>query len=140
VITNYIKEKEDSNGIPFGNESQGEQVIAIHTKKKDTLSDDDYKKLKNTVFASDDASSPVRVIVRVMMLREGFDVKNVCVLVVLRRSDSDLLTEQVIGRGIRLMFSGPEYLQDKVENYKHLSCASELLTIRLHFLHRPCML
>ena len=120
VITNYIKEKEDSNGIIFGDESLGEQVIAIHTKKKDTLSDDDYKKLKNTVFASDDASNPVRVIVSVMMLREGFDVKNVCVLVVLRRSDSDLLTEQVIGRGIRLMFPEPEYLQDKIENYTKL--------------------
>ena len=50
------------------------------------------------------------------MLREGFDVRNVCVLVVLRRSDSDLLTEQIIGRGIRQMFPEMEYYHDKCEN------------------------
>lgn len=127
VIAEYIKEKKDSNGIPLGDDSQGEQVVTIHTKKKDTLSDDDYTKLKRTVFATDDASNPVRVIVSVLMLREGFDVKNVCVLVVLRRSDSDLLTEQVIGRGIRLMFPEPEYQPDKIDNYNKIQKKEKLI-------------
>jgi type III restriction enzyme len=127
VITEYIKEKKDLKGSPLGDDSRGEQVVTIHTKKKDALSDEDYKKLKNTVFASDDASNPARVIVSVLMLREGFDVKNVCVLVVLRRSDSDLLTEQVIGRGIRLMFPEPEYQQDKINNYNKILNKEKLI-------------
>jgi type III restriction enzyme len=61
------------------------------------------------------------------MLREGFDVKNVCVLVVLRRSDSDLLTEQVIGRGIRQMFPEPEYKPEKIENYQKIKNKEPLI-------------
>lgn len=127
LISGYIKEKTDRNGILFGDESKGEQVVTIHEGKKNSLSDDDYDKLKNQVFTSDDPKNPTRIIVSVLMLREGFDVRNVCVLVVLRRSDSDLLTEQVIGRGIRLMFSEPEYTQDKIENYQKLEKREQLI-------------
>ena len=42
------------------------------------------------------------------MLREGWDVKNVCVIVGLRpfTSKAEILPEQALGRGLRLMF-GP---------------------------------
>ena len=126
-ISEYIKEKTDRNGIAYGEESRGEQVVTIHEGKKNHLSDADYDKLKNKVFTSDSPDNPTRVIVSVLMLREGFDVRNVAVLVVLRRSDSDLLTEQVIGRGIRLMFSEPEYTQDKIENFQKLQNREPLI-------------
>src|SRR3989344_5031969 len=126
-ISEYIKEKTDRNGIAYGEESRGEQVVTIHEGKKNHLSDDDYDKLKNQVFTSDSPDNPTRVIVSVLMLREGFDVRNVAVLVVLRRSDSDLLTEQVIGRGIRLMFPEPEYTLDKIENYQKLGKREPLI-------------
>lgn len=53
------------------------------------------------VEASD---SPIRAIVSVNMLREGWDVKNIAVIVALRRLASQTLTEQILGRGLRLPF------------------------------------
>jgi len=49
-------------------------------------------------------SSPVRIIVSVGMLKEGWDVKSVYVIASLRPSISDILTEQTLGRGLRLPF------------------------------------
>ncbi len=46
--------------------------------------------------------SPIRVVISVQMLKEGWDVKNVYVLLSTQPSLSDLLTEQVLGRGLRL--------------------------------------
>ena len=127
LISDYIKEKTDRNGLAYGEDSKGEQVVTIHEGRKNRLSDEDYAKLKNKVFRSDDEGNSTKIIVSVLMLREGFDVRNVCVLVVLRRSDSDLLTEQVIGRGIRLMFPETEYSSDKIENYKKLQSKEPLI-------------
>jgi type III restriction enzyme len=127
LIADYIKQKNDSDGHSFGDESNGEQVVTIHEGKKSHLSEDDYDKLRTQVFTSDDLDNPTKIIVSVLMLREGFDVRNVCVLVVLRRSDSDLLTEQIIGRGIRQMFPEMEYYHDKVENYQRLENRQELI-------------
>jgi len=52
----------------------------------------------------EDPSSPTRIIVSVGMLKEGWDVKNVYVIASLRASVSDILTEQTLGRGLRLPF------------------------------------
>ncbi|HEV2034078.1 MAG TPA: DEAD/DEAH box helicase family protein [Candidatus Dormibacteraeota bacterium] len=49
-------------------------------------------------------SSKVRIIVSVGMLKEGWDVKSVYVIASLRPSISDILTEQTLGRGMRLPF------------------------------------
>lgn len=52
----------------------------------------------------DRPDSGVQAIVSVNMLREGWDVKSIAVLVALRRLASQSLTEQVMGRGLRLPF------------------------------------
>lgn len=52
----------------------------------------------------EEPDSPVRAIVSVGMLKEGWDVKNVYVIVSLRSSVSEILTEQTLGRGLRLPF------------------------------------
>lgn len=52
----------------------------------------------------EDPESPIRAIVSVNMLREGWDVKNIAVIVALRRLASQTLTEQILGRGLRLPF------------------------------------
>ena len=52
----------------------------------------------------EDSKSTVRIIVSVGMLKEGWDVKNVYVIASLRASISALLTEQTLGRGMRLPF------------------------------------
>jgi type III restriction enzyme len=52
----------------------------------------------------EDAGSPYRIVISVGMLKEGWDVKNVYVICSLRASISDVLTEQTLGRGMRLPF------------------------------------
>lgn len=52
----------------------------------------------------DEHDSPVRAVVSVSMLREGWDVKSIYVICSTRAMDSQLLTEQVLGRGLRLPF------------------------------------
>jgi type III restriction enzyme len=71
--------------------------------------------------AAEDPNSPVRVIVSVSMLKEGWDVKNIFVICSLRPSIADALTEQTLGRGLRLpwgSYTGIELL-DTVEVLSH---------------------
>ena len=50
--------------------------------------------------------SPFKAIVSVLMLKEGWDVRNVTTVVGLRAfsAQSDILPEQTIGRGLRRMY------------------------------------
>ncbi len=48
--------------------------------------------------------SPYRIVISVGMLKEGWDIRNVYVLASLRSSVSSILTEQTLGRGLRLPF------------------------------------
>jgi type III restriction enzyme len=48
--------------------------------------------------------SPVRAIISVQMLKEGWDVKNIYVILAVRALESKVLTEQILGRGLRLPF------------------------------------
>ncbi|CAM8656463.1 SF2_C_EcoAI-like domain containing protein [Acidimicrobiia bacterium] len=52
----------------------------------------------------EDSDSPVRAVVSVSMLKEGWDVKNIYVIAAVRAMESQLLTEQILGRGLRLPF------------------------------------
>jgi len=52
----------------------------------------------------EDPGSPYRVVISVGMLKEGWDVKNVYVIASMRASVSEILTEQTLGRGLRLPF------------------------------------
>lgn len=52
----------------------------------------------------DKPESPVRAVVSVNKLKEGWDVKNIAVIVTLRAMASEVLTEQTMGRGLRLPF------------------------------------
>src|SRR5207253_6647139 len=49
-------------------------------------------------------ANPFRIVISVGMLKEGWDVKNVYVIASMRASVSDMLTEQTLGRGLRLPF------------------------------------
>jgi type III restriction enzyme len=69
----------------------------------------------------EDADSPVRAIVSVQMLKEGWDVRNIYVVCALRALESQALSEQVLGRGLRLPFgqrTGRQML-DTVEVLSH---------------------
>ena len=52
----------------------------------------------------EEPDSPVKAIVSVQMLKEGWDVKNIYVICALRALESQALTEQILGRGLRLPF------------------------------------
>lgn len=52
----------------------------------------------------DRPETPVRAVVSVNKLKEGWDVKNIAVMVTLRAMDSQVLTQQTMGRGLRLPF------------------------------------
>ena len=97
-IKNYLQTK---------NEFKGKTLI-IHTNLKGEISDKEWKELKQETREIDE-SHKYRAIVSVLMLREGWDVKNVCVIVGMRpfTSKAEILPEQALGRGLRLMF-GPE--------------------------------
>ncbi len=82
-----------------------EEVLVIHTKGDGEITKGDLENARRAAGNIDSATSRIRVIVSVMMLREGWDVRNVTVVLGLRAfsAQSKILPEQVIGRGLRLM-------------------------------------
>ena len=91
-----------------------DEVMTIDSSKKGELKGD-WASYKELLFDVDRHQQP-KVIVSVLMLREGFDVNNICVIVPLRSSQAQILLEQTIGRGLRLMWRDPEYTDSKREN------------------------
>ena len=83
-----------------------QKLLIIHTDKKGEVSKRDLETARQVARQVDYESSPVNAIVSVLMLREGWDVQNVTVVVGLRpyTSKANILPEQTIGRGLRLMF------------------------------------
>lgn len=92
-----------------------EEVVQIDSDKKGSIPAKEWGKVKQRLFNIDNHSSP-KVIVSVLMLREGFDVNNICVIVPLRSTQAPILLEQIIGRGLRLMWREPDYQEIKTEN------------------------
>jgi type III restriction enzyme len=92
-----------------------DEVLRVDSNRKGELRPEEWKILRERLFDVDRHQSP-RVIVSVLMLREGFDVNNICVIVPLRASGAGILLEQTIGRGLRLMWRGNEYDDIKREN------------------------
>ena len=96
-----------------------DEIMEIHSNKKGEVKPDEWNAIKQKLFSLDKHENP-KVIISVLMLREGFDVNNICVVVPLRSSSSYILLEQVIGRGLRLMWREPEYAEIKDENREKL--------------------
>jgi len=78
----------------------------IHTDVKGEVSKKELDAARAAVREVDGPESPINAIVSVLMLREGWDVQNVTVVVGLRpyKAKANILPEQTIGRGLRLMF------------------------------------
>ena len=79
------------------------EVLVIHTDAAGEVTKQDLEKAREA--ARDIDSNNIKAIVSVMMLREGWDVRNVTVVLGLRpfTAKAEILPEQVIGRGLRLM-------------------------------------
>lgn len=92
-------------------------ILTIHTNKSGEISETvtskkekELQELRKKANEIDSMENPYKVIVSVLMLKEGWDVKNVTTIVGLRPygSDSKILPEQTLGRGLRRMFFGTD--------------------------------
>jgi len=101
-----------------------DEVMTIDSGKKAELGEKDWAPVRERLFSVDRHATP-RVIVSVLMLREGFDVNNICVIVPLRSSQAQILLEQTIGRGLRLMWRDPEYADIKQDNRERINKGQE---------------
>ena len=101
-----------------------DEVMTIDSGKKAELGEKDWVSVRERLFSVDHHATP-RVIVSVLMLREGFDVNNICVIVPLRSSQAQILLEQTIGRGLRLMWRDDEYADLKRENRERINAGQE---------------
>jgi type III restriction enzyme len=90
------------------------QLLLIHTDKKGEIQKRDLEKARKAARLIDEPENKIRAIVSVMMLREGWDVRGVSVILGLRpfTAKANILPEQAVGRGLRLMQGvGPGYIQ-----------------------------
>lgn len=92
-----------------------DEILRIDSNRKGELKKEDWSILRERLFDMDRHQNP-RVVVSVLMLREGFDVNNICVIVPLRSTQARILLEQTIGRGLRLMWRGEEFEDTKRDN------------------------
>ncbi len=92
-------------------------VLVIHTKANGEISEaasaksrDELELLRKQSNEIDTWKSPYKAIVSVLMLKEGWDVRNVSVIVGLRAysAKSNILPEQTLGRGLRRMYFGSD--------------------------------
>lgn len=92
-------------------------VLTIHTNKSGDISEnkkgkdkEELDRLREQANKIDDWESPYKAIVSVLMLKEGWDVRNVTTIVGLRAYDSksNILPEQTLGRGLRRMYYGSD--------------------------------
>src|ERR1700733_14354111 len=116
----------------YPTEFGGTCTQVIHTKNNGEIKETDLEEARKAVRDVDFDDSPINAIVSVLMLREGWDVKNVTVVVGLRpyTAKANILPEQAIGRGLRLMFRDltPDYTEhvDIIGNQKFLDFVDEL--------------
>ena len=96
-------------------------VLVIHTKNNGEISElasgkakEELEKLREQSNKIDEPDSPYKAIVSVLMLKEGWDVRNVTTIVGLRAysAKSNILPEQTLGRGLRKMY--PNGLEEYV--------------------------
>ncbi len=93
-----------------------DSVLVIHTKRNGEISEsvtgkkeEELKILRDAANKIDKLDNPYKAIVSVLMLKEGWDVRNVTTIVGLRpySSKSNILPEQTLGRGLRRMYRDP---------------------------------
>ncbi|ROL61886.1 type III restriction endonuclease subunit R, partial [Bacteroidetes/Chlorobi group bacterium ChocPot_Mid] len=115
IMTNDTKEADETKDyLELNYPELKNSVLVIHTNKsgevtestKDKRSKEELEELRKAADSIDKESSPYKAVVSVMMLREGWDVRNVMTIVGLRpyKSAAKILPEQTLGRGLRKMF------------------------------------
>ncbi|HJT78147.1 MAG TPA: hypothetical protein VJ739_13165, partial [Gemmataceae bacterium] len=110
----------------------GDRLLVIHTNRSGDVAKNDLDQARAAARDVDLGKSPVHCIVSVVMLREGWDVQGVTVIVGLRpyTAKANILPEQTVGRGLRLMFrdqaAGYTERLDVIGNKKFIEFVEQL--------------
>ena len=106
-----VKEKLESDNF-FDGHYKG-KVLLVHSGSED----EQIQQLLNL----EKIENPFEIVVHVNKLKEGWDVNTIYTIIPLRASVSNILTEQTMGRGLRLPFGRPvsrdEGLSDEEREY-----------------------
>lgn len=114
-VTPHVVEYLQSTGL------SEDDILRVDSGRKAELGPKDWEPIREKLFDVDRHKQP-KVIVSVLMLREGFDVNSICVIVPLRSSQASILLEQTIGRGLRLMWRGDPSIDElKAETRERIS-------------------
>lgn len=113
-IVTDVTTNADKVGRYLENRGFEDKVLIIHTDTKGVITKKDLEKAREAARKIDSPENPYSMIVSVMMLKEGWDVKNVCVVVPLRAFVSAILPEQTLGRGLRRMFPDNEDFEERL--------------------------
>jgi type III restriction enzyme len=105
------------------------EVRVIHTDSTGEITKASLEEARELVRDIDQPDNKIKAIVSVMMLREGWDVRNVTVVLGLRpfTAKAEILPEQVIGRGLRLM---PQISPDRTQTLEVLGTRNLLNVLR----------
>jgi len=116
VMTDDTKNCDDVASYLEGNYPDlKDAVLVIHTKNNGEISEsvsgkskEELDELRKQANIIDSLDSPYKAVVSVMVLKEGWDVRNVTTIVGLRpySAKSNILPEQTLGRGLRKMYPG----------------------------------
>ena len=100
----------------------GDRLLVIHTNRSGEITKADLDLARRAAREVDEPDSRIRCIVSVLMLREGWDVRNVCVIVTLRplsAAKPKILPEQALGRGLRRMTPPGSGFDERVVVIEH---------------------
>ncbi|MDT8448258.1 MAG: DEAD/DEAH box helicase family protein [bacterium] len=92
-IREYLESKDFFEGDYEG------KVLEIHSAQRGSEKDENVAKLVELEHKDD-----VEIVVHVNMLKEGWDVTNLYTIIPLRASVSETLTQQTMGRGLRVPY------------------------------------
>lgn len=93
-IRDYLTSDEFFQGYYRG------KVLEINSAQRGAEKDENIEQL----LSLEQPENRIEIVIHVNMLKEGWDVTNLYTIVPLRASASETLTEQTIGRGLRLPF------------------------------------
>lgn len=117
-VTPKVEEFVKSEGL------NADEIMVVDSNRKGELPKEKWNELREQLFGMDEHPKP-RVVISVLMLREGFDVNNICVIVPLRTTGAKILLEQTVGRGLRLMWRGNDFDDLKKENRDFIKAGQE---------------
>ncbi|MBU0767371.1 DEAD/DEAH box helicase family protein [Patescibacteria group bacterium] len=93
-----LKEMIESN--KFFDGRYKDKVMEIHSNQRGGEKEENVKRLMDL----EKPENTTEIVIHVNMLKEGWDVTNLYTIIPLRAANSQILTEQTLGRGLRLPF------------------------------------